>query len=41
MSRKCFGSNSLRVEGVVAVLLLREGVGLHLVLLLLSHQITL
>ena len=41
MSWKCFGADSLRVEGVVAVLLRREGVGLHLVLLLLSHQITL
>lgn len=41
MSRKSFGSHSLRVEGVVSVLLRREGVGLHLVLLLLSHQITL
>ena len=41
MSWKSLGADPLRVERVVAILLLLEGVGLHLVLLLLSHQITL
>ena len=41
MSRSGSCASFLRVEGVVAILLMSERVGLHLVLSLLSHKIRL